>query len=231
MKSDFINRATHELRTPIATMLLMANLIDGDISQAEFKEYWDVMKSELSRERLLVEDLLCAGRMENGILQLQISNFNLEALIDEVIHQVEISARDKKLSIVLNIKKETETISNFINADEKKITQVMVNLLGNAIKFSPSGGKIEILVEMLNSGTIIAISDNGIGIPSEDIPLLFTRFFRGTNAIEEEIPGTGIGLFIVKSIVEKHNGTLKVNSVLGKGSQFHISLPNIIGNK
>jgi PAS domain S-box-containing protein len=231
MKSDFINRATHELRTPIATMLLMANLIDGDISQAEFKEYWDVMKSELSRERLLVEDLLCAGRMENGILQLQISNFNLEALIDEVIHQAEISARDKKLSIVLNIKKETETISNFINADEKKITQVMVNLLGNAIKFSPSGGKIEILVEMLNSGTIIAISDNGIGIPSEDIPLLFTRFFRGTNAIEEEIPGTGIGLFIVKSIVEKHNGTLKVNSVLGKGSQFQISLPNIANNK
>jgi len=100
-----------------------------------------------------------------------------------------------------------------------------MNLLGNAIKFTPSGGQINVLMQKSNSGFEISIRDTGIGIPSEDMPLLFTRFFRGTNAIKNEISGTGIGLFIVQSILEKHGGSIKVRSELGKGSQFTIWLP------
>jgi len=100
-----------------------------------------------------------------------------------------------------------------------------MNLMGNALKFTPASGSVTINLQRKNSGFEISVIDTGIGIPGEDIPLLFTRFFRGTNAIEEEIPGTGIGLFIVRSIVEKHGGEISVHSELGQGSQFDVWLP------
>lgn len=113
----------------------------------------------------------------------------------------------------------------YVGGDESALTQVFVNLLGNAIKFTPSGGDIKISLQRMNAGIEVSIIDTGIGIPSEDIPLLFTRFFRGSNAILNEIPGTGIGLFLVQSIIEKHNGKIKVRSYVGNGSQFDVWLP------
>ena len=225
MKSDFINRATHELRTPIATMLLMINLIDGGSTPTEYDEYWDVLKSELSRERILVEDLLSAGRLESDRFNLNFRSFEILPLIEDVTHQFEHPAREKNISISFQSMLEADDSLHLIMADEKAMTQVFMNLIGNALKFTPSGGNINISLERVNSGYGIVISDTGIGIPSEDLPLLFTRFFRGTNAIENEIPGTGIGLYIVQSILEKHAGKIKVRSELGLGTQFDIWLP------
>ena len=225
MKSDFINRATHELRTPIATMLLMVNLIDGGTTPDEFAEYWDILRSELDRERTLVEDLLSAGRLESDRLDLHFSSFNLTELINQITHQIELPARDKNITITLKTSVELNGSPALIHADEKALTQVLINLVGNAIKFTPPGGNIHIILQSIDSGFEISIIDTGIGIPSEDLPLLFTRFFRGSNAIENEIPGTGIGLFIVQSILEKHGGKIKAHSELGKGSQFDIWLP------
>jgi signal transduction histidine kinase len=112
-----------------------------------------------------------------------------------------------------------------ICGDENALTQVFVNLLGNAIKFTRDGGNIEVKLEQKNTGIEISLIDDGIGIPSEDLPLLFTRFFRGSNAISFEIPGTGMGLFIVHQIIEKHNGRIKVRSEVGRGSRFDVWLP------
>jgi PAS domain S-box-containing protein len=225
MKSDFINRASHELRTPIATMLLMANLIDGGTTQEEYREYWDVMKSELDRERLLVEDLLSVGRLENNQVDLHFSSFNIGEFIDLIIHQVELPAREKSISILRKTDLDLDEATCLIHGDKKALTQVFLNILNNAIKFTPANGKITIVLKKKDFGFEISIIDTGMGIPAEDIPLLFTRFFRGANAIEEEVPGTGIGLFIVRSILEKHGGNIKVWSELGKGSQFDIWLP------
>jgi signal transduction histidine kinase len=232
MKSDFINRATHELRTPIATMLLMVNLIEDSINREcapcvkdDYYQYWDVLKSELNRERILVEDLLSAGRLENGQLHFHFSSFNIVDLINQVIHQLEVLAREKNISISLETGLQPESPSALIQADEKALTQVFMNLIGNAIKFTPFSGNVRIVLQRIHSDFEISIIDTGMGIPSEDLPLLFTRFFRGTNAIENEIPGTGIGLFIVRSILEKHDGKINVRSELGKGTQFEISLP------
>jgi two-component system sensor histidine kinase ResE len=222
MKSDFINRATHELRTPVATMLLMVNLIDGDAATAERQEYWEVLKSELSRERLLVEDLLSAGRLENDQANLHFRLIDSAEVLKQALHQVEQPAREKNVTLVLS---RADDLEKIIDADENALTQVFVNLLGNAIKFTPSGGNVNIFVKSLNLGVQISIVDTGIGIPSEDLPLLFNRFFRGSNAIQQEIQGTGIGLYIVRSILEKHNGSIKVHSKLGQGSQFDIWLP------
>jgi signal transduction histidine kinase len=227
MKSDFINRATHELRTPIATMLLMVNLMDGINTDEEYKEYWDVLKSELHREHLLVEDLLSAGRMESNQTKLNIHLINVAETLKQTVHKIGLSAKEKNMTLVLHVADEVNPTSYLIQADENALTQVFVNLLGNAVKFSLSGSTINVFLKKEIDGVGISIVDSGMGIPSEDIPLLFSRFFRGTNAIHEEIPGTGIGLYIVRSILEKHNGNIKVHSELGKGSQFDIWLPSI----
>jgi PAS domain S-box-containing protein len=225
MKSDFINRASHELRTPIATMLLMANLIDGGGTNEEQQEFWNILKSELNRERILVEDLLSVGRMESGQVDLHYNRFDLAGVIDQVVHQMEPPAGKKKITIVQQKICHPEASSFLINADEKALTQVFMNLLGNAIKFTPANGNINVILKRKKSGFSISVVDTGIGIPSDDIHLLFTRFFRAKNAIEDEIPGTGIGLFLVRSILEKHDGQIKVYSELGKGSQFKVWLP------
>jgi signal transduction histidine kinase len=227
MKSDFINRASHELRTPIANMVLMAHLIDSGGTQEEKQEYWDVLKNELARERTLVEDLLSVGRMESGQIDLRLSSFDLAEMLGKVVQQMDLQARKKQISILLQIIPALDQIPFQITADEKALIQVFVNLLGNAIKYTPSDGSVNITLQRVHAGFEISISDTGIGIPSQDIPLLFTRFFRGTNAIEEEIPGTGIGLFIVHATLKKHGGKIKVSSELAKGSQFDIWLPEI----
>ncbi len=225
MKSDFINRASHELRTPISTMVLMAHLMDGGGTQEEYREYWGVLKNELNRERMLVEDLLSVGRLENGNVNLHISTLDLAKLIEQVVDQMDMSAGKKHVAITFNPIRDSEDDIFLIHADEQALIQVFTNLLGNAIKFTPANGKVNITLCRANSGFEISVIDNGMGIPSADIPLLFTRFFRGTNAIEDEIPGTGIGLFIVQSTLKKHGGKIKVGSELGKGSQFEIWLP------
>ncbi len=226
MKSDFINRATHELRTPIATMLLMVNLIDGDVTDEEYDEYWNVLKSELNRERLLVEDLLSAGRLESNQAHLHFRFIDCCEVLKQSIYQIEQPARLKNVTLTLHLTEELDETAYIIHADENALTQVFVNLLGNAIKFTPSGGNIDVFMNRQVDGVFCSIKDSGMGIPSEDIPLLFNRFFRGQNAIQDEIPGTGIGLFIVRSILEKHDGNIKVHSELGKGSQFDIWLPD-----
>ena len=225
MKSDFINRATHELRTPIATMLLMVNLIDGGTTSDEYVEYWDVLKSELTRERLLVEDILSAGRLESDQVHLHFRFLDIDELIKQVAHQVELPAREKNITLIIHSLEELDETSRIINGDESSLIQVFVNLFGNAIKFTPPGGQVDVLLERQTHGIKISIVDTGIGIPSEDLPLLFNRFFRGSNAIQNEIQGTGIGLFIVRSILEKHGGNIKAHSELGQGSQFDIWLP------
>jgi signal transduction histidine kinase len=225
MKSDFINRASHELRTPISTMVLMAHLIDDGGTHEEQQKYWDVLKSELDRERSLVEDLLTIGRLESGQINLRFSSFNLDELINQIVLQMEIPATKKQITILSKTIRKSKEPPFLITADELALRQVFVNLLANAIKFTPFKGDVNIILQRINSGFEISIVDTGMGIPSEDMPLLFTRFFRGTNAIESEIQGTGIGLFLVRSTLEKHGGKIKVRSELGKGSQFDVWLP------
>jgi PAS domain S-box-containing protein len=227
MKSDFINKATHELRTPIATMLLMASLIDGSSSSEEFEEYWEVLKGELDREQILVEDLLTAGRLESDQVELHFQNLDIRELIQQVVQHMQPTAREKDITITPPKSSELFDFPMYIQADESALAQAFINLLNNAIKFTPYGGQVEVLLQRANSGYEVSIIDNGIGIPSEDLPLLFSRFFRGSNAIKNEIPGTGIGLFIVRSIVEKHGGRIKVLSELNNGSQFDIWLPRV----
>ncbi|MCX6064769.1 MAG: PAS domain S-box protein, partial [Chloroflexi bacterium] len=226
MKSDFINRASHELRTPITTMLLMVSLLDETINKDGNNEFWDVLKSEINHERLLVEHLLRAGRLEGDQEQMSFRSIEIDELIQQVVHDLNPAAREKDITLSVETIPAADGSPRLVHADQNALTQVFVNLVGNAIKFTPRGGKVCICTQSEELGTQISISDTGLGIPSKDLPLLFNRFFRGSNAIDEEIQGTGLGLFIVRSILEKHDGNIRVTSELGKGSQFNVWLPD-----
>ncbi|MCX6082383.1 MAG: ATP-binding protein, partial [Chloroflexi bacterium] len=227
MKTDFINRASHELITPIATMLLMVDLLDTKMSAENSDEYWDVLKSELSRERTLVEHLLSAGRLKSEQEQLNFRTVEIDELVQQAIQDLEPAAREKNIMLSVESIPAEDKLPRRVQADQNALNQVLINLVGNAIKFTPSGGKVSVQAQSVDGNLLISIIDTGLGIPSKDLPLLFNRFFRGSNAIENEIQGTGLGLFIVRSILDKHNGKIQVISELGAGSRFDVWLPMV----
>jgi PAS domain S-box-containing protein len=228
MKSDFINRVTHELRTPIATMLLMANLIDGHPDPLELEEYWSVIKGEIARERMLVDHLLSAGQLESDHYNFKFRSMQVEYLIENVVKQHRYLAEEKNITLSYESLIEEGQAPHLVRADESALMQVFNNLVSNAIKYTPYDGFVKIKVQSVRGCIEVSIIDTGMGISSQDLPMLFTRFFRGSNAIAQEVQGTGIGLFIVRSILDKHAGNIQVSSELGQGSQFDVLLPEIV---
>lgn len=225
MKSDFINKATHELRTPIATMLLMINLIEDAESQAKKDEYWQILKGELSREKLLIDDLLTAGRLESQQQKFNLKNIDFAEVIRDITSKAQIQANEKNISLRLTMHGGRSGSDWIIESDEGALNQIFVNLISNAIKFTNEQGKVNIDVNLDGQFIVIKIRDNGIGIPADDLPFLFSRFFRGRNALNQEIQGTGIGLFIVKTMVEKLAGVITVESQINAGTTFKVKLP------
>lgn len=225
IKSDFINKATHELRTPIATMLLMANLMDGAKTDQERLEFWEILKSELDREKLLIDDILTAGKMENEQLNLHYKMVDIRSLFNSIFVKTDIQAREKGLGFIHTITRDEGVTFDKIQSDETALNQIFGNLIGNALKFTPSGGEVTVNANLTTSGLTVIVQDTGIGVPPEDVPFLFSRFFRGTNAVQHEIQGTGIGLFIVKSLLDRIGGKIQVKTKIGKGTKFIVSLP------
>lgn len=221
MKSDFINRATHDLRTPLTTITLMVRLLETPCSAEEYNEYWNILKEELERERLLIEDLLMVGRLESNRWAVRLQPVDPLASLLNSIQGIEPQAQGKDIQIELD----SSGPGCEIIGDASSLQQVFTNLLNNAVKFTPNGGKVAVHYFLQDSKICFQIQDNGIGIPEEDIPNLFSRFFRGKNAIESEIPGSGIGLYIVKSIIEHMGGSIQVSSELGQGTSFEFCFP------
>ncbi|MFZ5819356.1 MAG: ATP-binding protein [Chloroflexota bacterium] len=224
MKTDFINRASHELRTPLTTALLMVELLDGQDSRPnEWAEYWDILKQELNRERLILEDVLMVGRLESGRYKIAAVPLSVRPPLQGAIQAVQPQAEMKNISINLDM---PDQIPDVLGSDEA-FSHIFMNILSNAIKFSQPDREVNIQVREDDGGIRIQVEDQGVGIPSEDLPHLTSRFFRATNATEQEIPGSGIGLYIVKSIVEELGGQLKIASQLNVGTTVSIWLPAI----
>jgi len=221
MKTDFISRATHDLRTPLTTILLMVRLLEGDCTPEERKEFWQVLKDELEKERLLIEDLLTVGRLESNRWNVRKQPVNPIEPLMNAINSIAPQAVSKQVEINL-----IETPTDFqVMGDAPSLQQVFTNLLNNAVKFTATGGWVNICSFAQGGKGYFQIRDNGMGIPPEDLPNLFSRFFRSKNAIEQEVPGSGIGLFIVKSIIEHFDGQIRVESQLGSGTMMEFWLP------
>ena len=221
MKSDFINRASHELRTPLTSAILMTELLQQGGTQEEMSEYWRTLMSELNRQKNLINDLLLAGRLESGRMKLEALPMDLIPILEESVQAVKAIANTRNISITLK----TEQTPFQIFGDAGGLSQVFINLINNAVKFSPEGKIVEVVAVQGNKNeACVSITDHGLGIPLESIPHLFERFYRASNVTVAEIPGTGIGLYIVKSIVDELGGKMEVQSELNQGTTFIVHL-------
>jgi PAS domain S-box-containing protein len=228
MKSDFINRASHELRTPLTSAILMAELLQHGGTQEEMAEYLETLMHELNRQKNLINQLLLAGRLESGRMKLESARLDLLPVLTESVQAVKAIANTRKISIKL----ETDQPSINVLGDAGGLSQVFINLINNAVKFSSDGKTIEVLVaQSKNDEVSISIIDHGLGIPPESIPHLFERFYRARNVTVAEIPGSGIGLYIVKSIVDELGGRIEVQSELNQGATFIVYLTRTSRNQ
>ncbi|MBI2332317.1 MAG: PAS domain-containing protein, partial [Chloroflexi bacterium] len=222
MKSDFINWASHELRTPLTSAILMAELLRQDCTPEEMDEYLATLSSELNRQKNLINELLMAGRLENGALHVEVSALDLNPILKDSVLAVKPIARKRNITIQVTL----STIPWFIMGNVSARQQVFINLLSNAVKFSPDNSQVELRVERRDAETRVAVVDSGLGIPSDAMPYLFERFYRARNVSMAEIPGSGIGLFIVKSILKELNGAISVDSKVNQGATFTVVLKN-----
>ena len=220
MKSDFINRASHELRTPLTSAILMTELIQEGGAPEELDEYWRTLTSELNRQKILIDRLLLAGRLESGMMKLEIKPMDIIPVLEESMMAVKPIAAKRRVQ--LNLESQQNSIA--VMGDKSGLQQVFINLINNAAKFSGEGGVVTITVSRNENEVLVDILDSGVGIPQDSIPYLFERFYRAKNVTIAEIPGSGIGLYIVKSIVDGLGGNIRVKSVLNKGTTFTVSL-------
>jgi PAS domain S-box-containing protein len=222
MKSDFINRASHELRTPLTSAILMTELLQLGGTKEEVAEYLSTLMRELSRQKDLINQLLLAGRLESGKMKLDAVPMDLMPVLNESMQAIKALAATRNISIKLV----TDQSSINVMGDVGGLSQIFINLINNAVKFSPEGKAVEIVAtkEDAERGAVISITDHGLGIPPESISHLFERFYRARNVTVAEIPGSGVGLYIVKSIVDELGGRIEVVSELNQGTTFIVSL-------
>ena len=221
MRSDFIHRAAHDLRTPLTTASLAASIIQEGGTPEELEQYWKILRNELGRQRELIEELLSLGRIESGTLQLTTTAVELGPILTEAAESVRPLAEKRSVRLVCTVAPDLPRIAG----DKTSLAQVFVNLLDNAVKFSPPGTTVQVEASARPDGLSVRVRDQGMGIPPEDIPYLFSRFFRAANAIQNEVEGTGVGLFIAKAIVDQLNGRISVESQPGVGTLFEVWLP------
>jgi PAS domain S-box-containing protein len=224
VKTEFVSQVSHELRTPLTAIKGFTEmLLDGDAGDinAEQQEYLDIVKSNVDRLVALINDLLDISRIESGRIKLNLASIDVTAIIASVVTTMRplLSGKNQTLTT------EVEPHLPLATGDNDRVVQVVTNLISNAHKYTQAGGSIVVRVERTGDLVRVAVNDNGMGIPAEDVPKLFTRFFRVDSSLTREIGGTGLGLSIVKSIVEMQGGTVSVDTELGKGSTFAFTLP------
>lgn len=230
LRTEFVSIVSHELRTPLAVIkeaiMLIFDEIAGPVSDKQ-RGLLVRAKENVERLRHMIEDLLDISRIEKGILRLHYSLVNLNDLIKDSSDFFKKWAKEKGISLKYNLPQ--EQINIFLDAE--KIVQVISNLVSNAIKFTDKNGEIRIDAEILEAKIRVCISDTGIGISKKDIPRLFNKFVQVSKTYDSSRRGVGLGLSIVRDLVEKHGGEVWVESELGIGSKFYFTLPRIYAVK
>ncbi len=224
MKDEFLSNVSHEFKTPLTSIQGYSQLIsDGTLGSVndQQKKAVDTVIRNSERLRKLVDSLLYISRAQAGKLTYSFSRVAIASIIDNSVQDLALQAEKKDITIRKDIGQDLP----FIRGDRDKLIDVMVNLLDNAIKFTPAGGNIYVGASVDKDWLHIRISDSGIGIPKDKIENLFERFYQVDSSIRRRYGGTGLGLYICKMIVEDHKGKIWVESEEGEGSTFHVLLP------
>ena len=221
----FVSNVSHELRTPLTSVKSYLEALDeGALSEPVAPDFIKVSLDETNRMMRMVTDLLHLSRIDNATSQLDVELINFTAFITFILNRFDKMRgpdEEKKYELV----RDYPITSVWIEIDTDKMTQVIDNILNNAIKYSPDGGKITVTMKTTDDQMILSISDQGLGIPKQDLPRIFDRFYRVDRARSRAQGGTGLGLAIAKEIIKQHKGFIWAKSEYGKGSTFTIVLP------
>ena len=221
----FVSNVSHELRTPLTSVKSYLEALDeGALYDPVAPDFIKVSLDETNRMMRMVTDLLHLSRIDNATTQLDVELINFTAFITFILNRFDkmrSQDEEKKYELV----RDYPINSVWIEIDTDKMTQVIDNILNNAIKYSPDGGKITVSMKTTDDQMILSISDQGLGIPKQDLPRIFDRFYRVDRARSRAQGGTGLGLAIAKEIIKQHNGFIWAKSEYGKGSTFTIVLP------
>lgn len=222
-KSDFVSAVSHELRTPLTSIKGYAALLStgklGAVSP-EVKQRLEKINKHSDDLSHLINNILDISRIESGRVEMKIEDFNLGELLDSLLDLLAPQFKEKQIDF---IKELPNTLT--IHADKDQLLRVFINLIGNALKFTPPQGKIIVRAKNIGEAIQIDVQDTGIGIAEKNLENIFEEFYREDNEINQNVKGTGLGLSLVKYIIEAHKGKIWVNSTLNKGSTFSFTLP------
>jgi PAS domain S-box-containing protein len=229
MKSEFISLASHQLRTPLSAVKTYSHmLLDGymgDLVPAQKKALRTILNAT-NRMNELVNMLLNVTRVESGSIAINAKSCNLQRLSEEVFRELQIAANDKQINLKLHMPKE----QCVIKTDNLLAKEILVNLVNNAIKYTPDEGTVTLKLECKKDAAVFTVTDTGIGIPPYSQEHIFTKFYRAQNVVKRETTGTGLGLYLVKGLVDTLGGKVWFTSTENVGSSFYLSLPLVARN-
>ncbi len=225
MKSEFISLASHQLRTPLSAIKTYTHMLYdgymGDISDTQKKSLHTIITAS-DRMNELISTLLNITRMESGTIAVTPKALNLGVIVDEVLKELSLMATDKAIAVSLH---STPKASTNVRTDPLILKEVLTNLLTNALKYTPEGGRIRVKLRERKTDILIAVEDSGWGIPKYSQDQVFSKFFRAHNIVQRETSGTGLGLYLVKGLLDALGGEIWFVSQEGKGTTFFFTLP------
>ena len=224
MRREFVANVSHELRTPLTNIKSYAETIvdSGDELPAELRSsFMGVILNETDRMTRIVQDLLTLSKFDYGKMEMNVSRFSFSRAVLNVSRAESIDARNHGHELVVDV---PDDLPN-VDGDRERIEQVIMNIVSNAIKYTPDGGRIELRARADGENVVLTVKDNGIGIPEKDLPRLFERFYRVDKARSRQSGGTGLGLSIAQEILSQHNGSIRIDSTYGEGTCVTITLP------
>jgi len=224
MKDDFLSNVSHEFKTPLTSIKGYSQLISdgtlGEVNEQQQKAVETVLRNS-ERLRRLVDSLLYLSRAQSGKLNYSFEMLEIRDIIEQSVQDLALQAASKNIELVTEIPSDMPPVV----VDRDKMMDVFVNLIDNAVKFTPDGGKVTVSAHVSEDSMYLDVMDTGIGISEDKIPMLFHRFYQVDSSVKRRYGGTGLGLYICKKIVEDHKGDIYISSEEGKGSTVHVRLP------
>ena len=219
-----ITDISHQLKTPLASIKMSHELsLSSDLSEEERKSFMEAETREIQKMEVLLDELVKLSRLENSMIQIKLKKCSLKKTICEAVSQIYIKANAKDMEICMDMEKDVEILH-----DHKWTVEAFVNILENAVKYSPQGTMVKIHVSCLANHVLIQVEDEGMGIPEGELHAIFKRFYRGSNAKNVVKEGAGVGLYLARSIIEQQGGSIAAKRKSGNGTFFQIMMPQLI---